>query len=72
MHGPVEISGTTFKLTCTSAQHFTSRGARRGRGKESIFRWRSGDTRYRSVRTEDEAESLVSPACKEIGTVFTV
>ncbi|PBK68407.1 Metallo-hydrolase/oxidoreductase [Armillaria solidipes] len=76
----VEIPGTSFKLTCTPAQHFTGRGvldqgktlwsswAVEGEGKKVYF---AGDTGYRSVKDgEDEEERPVCPAFKEIGERF--
>ncbi|KAK0191851.1 Metallo-hydrolase/oxidoreductase [Armillaria mellea] len=76
----VEILGTSFKLTCTPAQHFTGRGlhdqgktlwsswAVEGEGKKVYF---AGDTGYRSVKDgEDEAERPICPAFKEIGEQF--
>ncbi|KAK0430453.1 Metallo-hydrolase/oxidoreductase [Armillaria borealis] len=72
----VEISGTSFKLTCTPTQHFTGRGlhdqgktlwsswAVEGEGKTVYF---AGDTGYGSIKDgEDEAERPVCPAFKEI------
>ncbi|PBK88129.1 Metallo-hydrolase/oxidoreductase [Armillaria gallica] len=76
----VEIPGTSFKLTCTPAQHLTGRGlldqgktlwsswAVEGEGKKVYF---TGDTGYRSVKDgENEAERPVCPAFKEIGERF--
>ncbi len=76
----MEIPGTSFKLTCTPAQHLTGRGpldqgktlwsswAVEGEGKKVYF---AGDTGYRSVKDgEDEAERPVCPAFKEIGERF--
>ncbi|PBK79311.1 N-acyl-phosphatidylethanolamine-hydrolyzing phospholipase D [Armillaria gallica] len=76
----VEVSGTSFKLICTPAQHWTGRGAFdqgktlwaswavEGEGKKVYF---AGDTGYRSVKDdENEDECPVCPAFKEIGEKF--
>ncbi len=76
----MEVSRTSFKLTCTPAQHWTGRGAFdqgktlwaswavEGEGKKVYF---AGDTGYRSVKDdENEDERPVCPAFKEIGEKF--
>ncbi|KAK0191843.1 beta-lactamase superfamily domain-containing protein [Armillaria mellea] len=69
----VEIPSTSFLLTCTPAQHFTSRGLH-DQGKTLWSSWAvyfAGDTGYRSVKDgEDEAERPACPAFKEIGEHF--
>ncbi|KAK0183691.1 Metallo-hydrolase/oxidoreductase [Armillaria mellea] len=66
----VEIPGTSFKLICTPAQHFTGRGPARS-GKDPLKVYFAGDTGYRSVKDgEDEAERPACPAFKEIGEHF--
>lgn len=76
---PIE---TTFKLTCTPAQHQAARGltdrmkslwsswALEGEGPDQKVYF-AGDTAYRSVhKGEDEEKVPVCPAFKEIGEQF--
>ncbi|KAK0452177.1 N-acyl-phosphatidylethanolamine-hydrolyzing phospholipase D [Desarmillaria tabescens] len=77
----VEIPDTSFKLTCTPAQHFTGRGIHdqgktlwaswvaEGEGGKKVYF--AGDTGYRSVKDgEAEEERPTCPVFKEIGERF--